>query len=529
MNPIIKDNIKNVVVLMLENRSFDHLFGDFPGVNGIQSGGLYNLLNPAQPSLNIFRPNPVTTLTQPDFNPHHPFPYMMHDLFGPTAVGYVGGNIQWQSSAPPFLAPGNMNGFVAVNPTTITGPDTASVMSYFSYLPKDTPGRLNVLHTLAEEFVLCDNWFCDTPSETVPNRHFMHAATNMGYNDTDSWPGYEPGPGSPSPNEAILWNAKTIYQQLDSMNPQGSNPNWAMYGFPQDEYDSGMYAYTASLPQANRSIFDFPVDVLTGNLPFYTFIMPSLLFGLPHSPRGNANGNSMHPSGDVRLGENLVASIYNILRNSPLWENTLFIITFDENGGIYDHILPPPATAPDQYQYKVNNRVLFDYSILGPRIPALLISPWLAKGNIDPSQYQNTSILRFAQDLFAAQNNISPVSYLTQRDGAAQSFASSPAWLGSMRTSCPQLIPLHEGFPNWGTEMTDPYGDDPYSGPGIPGVTKPAPSAIHFAETYCSQYPGHPDSGKPLARSFDSHEELVKYMIERRRAARAFYKKGSKS
>jgi phospholipase C len=548
MNSTITDNIKNVVVLMLENRSCDHLFGDFPGVDGIQNAQP-NLTNPEDPKSTSYGPYPVTVTTQPDFSPGHAFQYMMRDIFGPACIGYCNGSaIPDQPSLPTYYPAQTMCGFVRVN-LPDTSAETDPVMSYFQYLPDGDPGRLNVLHTLAENFVLCDNWFCDTPSETVPNRLFVHAATNMGNNDTGTWPGYEYPPQDNEPAEPALYAANTIYQQLDAINPGGTN--WAMYGFPQDEYDSGMFAYTASNPQANRSIFDLPVDVLTGNLPFYTFIMPSLLFNTG-SRGGSPNGNSMHPDGDVRLGENLLASVYNILRNSPIWQNTLLIVTFDENGGIYDHKQPPPATPPDVYSYYPPpppppsplppGEPLFDYSMLGPRIPALLISPWLATSSstrgsyqIDSSQYQNTSILRFVQDLFAAQNESAPVPSVTKRDASAMSFATSQYWLTTASTNCPQIIPLYQGFPNWGTELTDPNGDDPYSGPFIQGLSKtsqtvPPPLALHLAKEYCSGYPGHPDSGKPLTRAFATHAELIAYMQERKMAARAFYRRaGSRS
>ncbi|MBC3910939.1 alkaline phosphatase family protein [Undibacterium umbellatum] len=251
--------------------------------------------------------------------------------------------------------------------------------------------------------------------------------------------------------------------------------------------------------------------------------MPSLLFSTGEH-EGSANGNSMHPCSDIRLGENLIASVYNVLRNSPIWEETLLIVTFDENGGVYDHVLPPAVCAPDSYGYYSNKKLLFDYTMLGPRIPALLISPWLEKGVVDSTQYRNTSILRFVQDLFAAQNQVAEAPSLTQRDLNANSIALS-AWRATPHEHCPAFIKPHVGFANWGTEMTDPNGDDPYSGPYIHRVTKPVPPvALDFAKAYCSQYPGHPDSGKPLEQLFKSQSEMLRYMTERRHAARKFYR-----
>jgi phospholipase C len=564
MNSDIVNNIRHVVVLMMENRSFDHLFGDFPGVNGITSG-LPNLLFPNLENSPAYPPYPVNVTAQPNptpndglFDPGHGFGAMMTDIFGPSAIGYTHatGPISTTGTySPPPYGPAVMGGFVNTN-NVMDANDNATVMSYFQYLPDGSPGRLNVLHTLAENYVLCDNWFCDTPSMTMPNRNFVHLATNRGYNDFN--PQSYVGPGRPEGEEQEyapnLYDTPTIYKLLDTMLPNTIGSNWAMYGFPGDEYDSAVFSYTSPafvgdipLPNfvnANRSIFDFPIDVLTGNLPFYTFIMPSLLFGSIW-----AAGNSMHPNGDVRLGENLIASLYNVLRNSPIWNDTLLIVTFDENGGIYDHVMPPVnITAPDTYKYFGINGQVFDYTMLGPRIPALLISPWVQKRVICSDQLQNTSILRFVEDLVAAQTD-QPASSLTRRDGTAPSFENSDIWTTSARTCCPETIALYGGFPHWGTTLTDPHGDPwgtgpephnyagPYTGPYIPAnppvgldstedpghFVAEGSAAYQFAKEYCAYYPGHPDSGQPLSRKFRSLRDLRDYMTERRRAARNHY------
>lgn len=634
MNSNIINNIKHVVILMMENRSFDHLFGDFPDVNGI-TDNMYNLADPSDSKSKKYKPYQVNVTAQPNFNPGHAFGAMMPDIFGPYAVGYThaGGAFSATGTlSPPPHGPNYMCGFVYTNPATDAN-GNATVMSYFEYfLPPvppnpPNPDRLNVLHTLAENFVLCDNWFCDTPAMTMPNRNFVHLATNLGYNDFN--PSSYVAPGHPEGGEANnLYAAKTIYELLDTALPSTAGSNWAMYGFPSDEYDSAMFRYTSpgftqgppppNFVNANRSIFDFPIDVLTGNLPFYTFIMPSLLFGITTVSAKWADGNSMHPNGDVRLGENLIASVYNVLRNSPIWNETLLIVTFDENGGTYDHVLPPggpgtpPVTAPDGMNYlgwfiqtleggrfelhwgngdpsvgngtyttggtwtdgvtsgtisgatnttpiiitsstplppdrsqvtisgvqgntAANSPVLFDYSMLGPRIPALLISPWV-QNTICGDQLQNTSILRFVEDLAAAQSG-QTVPPLTQRDAAAPSFETSNIWAPSPRTDCPETIALYPGFPNWGTALTDPHGDSVGTGPYIPpsppdgqgstydtdGFVAELSAAYQFAKEYCAYYPGHTDSGQPLSRKFRSLRDLRDYMTERRRAARRYY------
>ena len=174
--------IEHIVVLMFENRSFDHLFGAFPGANGLldENGcvkpGICNLADPtrpAGPSNQTYLPAEIT----PDVPLQHDFDHnfgngMMQELFGPGTTG-------WKAHAPinaPVTYPWRNSGFVStiaynVHPPVISGPQA---MSYYQY------GSLKVLHALASEFVLCDNWFCDMPGDTLLNRFFMHTAQTDG-------------------------------------------------------------------------------------------------------------------------------------------------------------------------------------------------------------------------------------------------------------------------------------------------------------------------------------------------------------
>jgi phospholipase C len=599
MTKDIRDKIKHVVVLMLENRSFDHIMGDFPGVDGIKNA-TDNLLNPGSaeslPSNPGYPPYPIDVDTQPlgaGFDPDHSFAGMMIDLFGPGTSGCFSAGSPPKpqpSPTPPTYNPQQNCGFVnrnnfegtvsgatnaspivvttmqspptgsvvtisgvigntaanntAANPAwtvthidattfsldnsqgngTYTGGGTwtwAPVMSYFRYVaaakfghPQES-GRLKVLHGLAEEFCLCEKWFCDVPCCTIPNRMFVHAATTQGYMGPNY--GYQP-----------TYTAESIYEKLSH-----HGRDWAMYYYaPGDERDTIMYQNIAGLPQAQLPIESFPADVAAGKLPFYTFIMPSLMASGPQ-----AKGNSMHPNADVRWGENLVAETYNCLRNSRFWENTLLVITFDENGGIYDHVPPPPTVNPDGINYYTTwpiefskqgryttfelkgsngnapyagggtwtlgglpvagrpsgsvtgatqkspivittatalpatatqvtifgvqgntnaNSEVFDYTLLGPRIPVILVSPWLDRGIDRTEHYQNTSILRFVQDLVDPLSTI----HLNERDRNAKSFAHLFT-RESPRTDCPASIDGYGDQFNWGGSVTSAAGYSP--------------------------------------------------------------------
>ncbi len=499
MTKTINGKIKHIVVLMFENRSFDHMLGGLPGVNGVLQAdrtvnpAFYNTMSPKvqpDPMSNppVF-PTPIDlsgqSMISHDFN--HDFgDGMMPDLFGPGTTGYVNGV---PINAPAITYPANNSGFLSTIAYNANGqPNGPGVMSFFE---KDS---LKVFHQLASEFVICDNWHCDLPGHTKPNRSFMHCATcgDLGIDDDNS--GTE--------------DAKTIYEQIEQM-----GYDWKMYT-PGGWLDSNFLEGIINSPYTNVPIAQFTVDVKNGNLPFYSFLMCGL---------GAHPDSSMHPANRVEPGENFLAAIYNVLRNSAHWDDTLLVVNFDENGGIYDHVLPPQTVSPDPARpiyYGTNNdgsQAKFDFSLLGVRIPALLISPWLSKG-VDSTLYQNTSILRYLQDLIASP--ASPVLSLTQRDAKANSIAGvfnahgSPA----MRTDCPSSVVGYADF--GGGNIDDPNAFKPTQ-----EHLQQAPLAymISLAKEYLGGLPGHADSAKPMKGTFANNAELIDYANERVEAAKKYF------
>ncbi|MBL7732637.1 MAG: hypothetical protein JNM88_15780 [Chitinophagaceae bacterium] len=498
MANLLEDKIKHIVVLMFENRSFDHMLGGMPGVNGVlQPDGTvnpayYNTMNPTTPPDPVS--NPATIPIPIDLNGqsglNHDFNHnfgdgMMPDLFGPGTNGYIKGVAQ---NAPATTYPATNSGFLSTIAYNVDGypPNGPSVMSFFEF------GSLKVFHTLASEFVVCDNWHCDLPGHTKPNRCFMHCATsgNIGIDD----------------NNGGTEQDKTIYEQIEEM-----KYDWKMYT-PGGWLDSGFLYRIMNNPDAKVPIAQFCKDLKEGTLPFYSFLMP----GLNLDP-----DTSMHPANRVEPAENYLAAVYNALRNSPYWENTLLIINFDENGGMYDHVMPPAAVPPDPsapVQYDTDepegNTCEFDFSLLGPRIPVILISPWLTKG-IDSALYQNTSILRYVQDYIASTSDI--FLSLTQRDAKATSIAGVFEKFGrsDMRNDCPAFI---EGYPNFkGGDICNPEAHKPSA-----AFLQQAPAdyAVSLAEEYYNTLPGHADSGKPFPKTFSTNAELYEYVDERIEAAK---------
>jgi phospholipase C len=274
-------------------------------------------------------------------------------------------------------------------------------------------------------------------------------------------------------------------------------------------------------------IANFFSDLANETLPFYSFIMC-------WNDLGQTLDTSMHPDSIVESGENLLACVYNRLRASHYWENTLLIVNFDENGGMYDHKTVPAASPPEigapvsTFQWKGDpTKYSFDFSVLGPRTPVILISPWLQAG-ICSNQLQNTSILRFVQDLLTplAPGTVS----LTERDRNAPSIAPvfdyANFGLAEIRKDCPSDIPLYVG-----TSQTPVITQAQIMGDSEPSLEQlAAPPASHIVQVtrkYLSGLPGHPDSGKPITRSFATVGELCAYAKERRDAALADIRKGN--
>jgi phospholipase C len=544
------DNIQNVIVLMFENRSFDHLLGAMPKVDGLlNSAGVvnpefYNTKKPLEPINETqgpdynppFRPmeivpklgnellpnNEATVFCGNDFN--HDFSLgMLNDLYGPAATGIIAGQPippdqkpTWPKTNSGFLSsPGNHDG-----PSPIPG-----VMSYFQW------NSMQVFHTLAQNFVVCDAWRCDMPGHTAPNRAFMHCATtgSLGIDDNDD-AASTPYPG---PQGFPIVDRLTIYEQIQNYATKSNNPKftWKMY-WPGGICDTDwLNAQVFSQQYENNpngsNVTQVPIanlfkDLKSGNLPFYSFIMCWNDVG---------PDTSMHPNAIVESGENLLACVYNALQASSYWGNTLLIVNFDENGGLYDHRGVLPASRPDPFdpilywQWPSDPKTYaFDFSVLGPRTPVLLISPWLAPG-ICNKQLQNTSILRFVQDLMTP-SQLGSLS-LTERDRHALSVAPVFGEFGvqTMRTDCPTNLALYTS--TFATRViTEKEIIDDSDPTAEQLAARPAPHIVKVTKKYLAGLPGHPDSGKPITRIFTTVGEMRAYAKERRDAALAEIRKG---
>lgn len=352
----LKD-IEHWVVLMMENRSFDHLFGylAMPGIDNLTGGGTYACDGIDGNDAYVFASTAAKTdfITKPD--PGHGFTDVCDQIFG---------------LGKDATSPATMRGFVQSFKERMKAPNPLDVMRCFR--PQDIP----VLTTLAQNFVVCDRWFCSVPSSTWPNRYFMHAATSMGWADLSNKQCGQLMDGE------MKFDAPTLFGRIDK-----ANRNWRVY-FHNPPHASTLTELSSTwdgeLDQDHWREFDpgnslpgFDEDVGNGDLPFYTFIEPQFDPVDPNNPM--IPDNSGHPSGDFKRAQELIREVYNSLRSSDLWLSSALIVLFDEHGGFYDHVVPP--SVPPELTYPPKGPFRFDR--LGPRVPAVVISPWVQQGVVD--------------------------------------------------------------------------------------------------------------------------------------------------
>jgi phospholipase C len=387
--------INHVVVLMLENRSFDHVLGALksqnPTIAGALDGEFSNRVDPAVPTSTNVSVGPATAYAMP-FDPGHEFEDVQIQLYGRAACA--------DRKAAPRTIPALMNGFVYSAENAAKVPlDAGIVMQCFH------PERLPVLTALANNFALFNYWHSSLPGPTWPNRFFVHAGTSGGLSDSPSDPDIIAGYSFP---------AGTIYKRLAD-----AHMDWRIYhdGLPQTAgIDTLRTEYLNIFTKNFRDMRYFEGD-LASQWPEYVFIEPSYDTGNEY-----VNGNSMHPLNDVRKGEQLVKRVYEAIRGSRLWPDTLLVITCDEHGGFYDHVPPPTAVSPGGDQRYTDAANDFAFDLLGVRVPAIAVSPYTAKNTVigqSPADcYDHTSVLATVQKRFG-------LSPLTNRDAAAPTLAAA--------------------------------------------------------------------------------------------------------
>jgi phospholipase C len=375
--PIGLDNLKHIVVLMLENRSFDHMLGwlqspeyQIDGIDGTQ-------FNQDSKGENIRATSDAEYSGDYDPDVAHDFLDVNQQIFG--------------TQTPADDAIPTMGGFVA-NYGEVSG----SVSKSHGVMKGFKPSKVPVLSALAQNYALCTRWFSSVPGPTLPNRAYAHAATSVGHVDmTINW-----------------WKeSKTIYELLVDHQHTAK-----IY------YSDATMALTFGGMLDRQSLFFIPDfdqffrDCKSNNLPEYCFLEPRYNSGGGDDP---VEASDQHPDHDVQAGELLLHDVFKaITSNTDTWKSTLLVIIYDEHGGLFDHVAPPAAPPPDALK---SANPPFSFDRLGVRVPAVLVSPYIEPGTIvSDTVFDHASLAATARKVFLGAGWED--TFLTQRDRFANTF-----------------------------------------------------------------------------------------------------------
>ena len=402
------DQLKHIVVLMMENRSFDHMLGSLKAVNAQIDGITDQLSNPDTTGAQVKAQPKAEFQSQLQPDPDHHFPAVDLQIFG-------------GDTSPGRAA--NMQGFVKsyFNQQRDVG-HSQKIMYYF------TQEQLPVLTTLALEFAVFNRWFSSIPGPTICNRAFAHFGTSFGRVDLN--PVYL--------NEPF----KSIYRRLIDANPKHTAK---VYYYDTTSSTMEVVNLLQDQPELFGTYQQFLKDCQNGQLPDYSFIEPN--YNDHDTADGEEIANDQHPDHNVQAGEIFIATVYNAIKqNADLWKSTALLITYDEHGGIYDHV-PPPHCPADQFKASANDTgtgVEFDFDRLGVRVPAVLVSPWIPKGTIVDRVFDHASIPATVTKFFLGDyaprspRETSADVFIEPNQGSVDP-ARNLLSLDTMRTDCPDF------------------------------------------------------------------------------------------
>ncbi|XP_057955158.1 non-specific phospholipase C2 [Malania oleifera] len=396
--------IKTVVVLVMENRSFDHMLGwmkqlnpEINGVDGTQSNPISAAVGGGGSPRIFFKDQ--AHFVDPD--PGHSFQAIREQIFGSNDT----------SADPP-----PMDGFVQQACSINCSSMPQAVMNGFD------PDKIPVYKSLVSEFAVFDRWFASVPASTQPNRLFVHSGTSAGAT-------------SNIPKLLIKgYPQKTIFEVLDD-----AGISFGIYY--QNIPATLFYRNLRKLKYVTKfRSYDlvFKNHARKGKLPNYVVVEQRYM----DSKLEPANDD--HPSHDVGQGQRFVKEVYETLRASPQWNETLFLITYDEHGGFFDHVPTPVHNVPSPDGIVGPEPFLFQFNRLGVRVPTIVISPWIAKGTVvhgpngsptSSSEYEHSSIPATVRKIF---NLTSP--FLTKREAWAGTFESILHTRSQPRTDCPRKL-----------------------------------------------------------------------------------------
>jgi phospholipase C len=348
----------HVVIVMMENHSFDNLLGALARSGQPRAKGLRISAKGVAHNSNPGPAGPVRSFA-----------------FGSTAQG-PNVSQSWNATHEQIDG-GRMDGFVR-------SVGAEQPMGYW------TAETLPFAYSLARTFTIANRWFCSAPCQTYPNRRFLMAGTAYGNIATTTESLFDP----PPPNGTI-WDRLAQYG-ISWRNYFTDLPSVGIIGSTVEKY-----------PENLTSISQFFADCTAGTLPSVSIVDPE--FGVAGEVGGplsklpalksiaekleTTGGDQENPQ-DMSYGEYWAYKVVKAVIESPAWPRTLMIYTYDEHGGYYDHVAPPRALAPDSIPPALGpGDIAGGYDIYGPRVPAVVLSPYARANGVTNVTHDHTSFL----------------------------------------------------------------------------------------------------------------------------------------
>lgn len=381
--------VEHIVVLMLENRSFDHMLGWSFGLSVDES----NWLDPANPGGGKVVVNRDAEFSDPTTDPGHEFVDVALQLDSPSPNGP------------------NNGGFVASYARRVaekggSSADAKAIMRCFD------PKKLPVLTRLSTQFSVCTRWHSSVPGPTWPNRFFAHAAQSDG---------------------CISGKSIDVPTIFESLAGAGRSSRIYFHDIPQALAIRSLWRLMLNEQHlfSFRRFHHFEEDVRSGDLADYTFIEPQyfelgdfdfskwymkLVKPILALYYKGTKASDQHPPHDIRMGERLIKRVYETLANSDrgYWRNTMLLVLYDEHGGLYDHIAAPADAIDPCPQGPHEGDFRFDR--LGVRVPAVVVSPYVKPGSSIDVVLDHSSICATLRRVFSLPDS------LTERDKVANTI-----------------------------------------------------------------------------------------------------------
>lgn len=339
--------LDTILVVMMENRSFDHYFQRLPEYG--------------QPDVDVA----PASFTNPDTEGN------LVSTFHQQSPCFVDTKHSWRGTHVQ-LGNGAMNGFVVSNEGDHEQPARGNLEMFAGRraMGYHDETDLPFYYWLANEFAIADRYFSSVPGPTFPNRMFLYAASSHG-----------------NVHNAVPGDFDVIVEYLEQR-----EIDWRIYADATPGL--GMYITKASLILEHvvpvEAYFE---DAAAGRLPSFAFIDPAIGVGT-----GQYDNNDEHPPALPQIGEQFVARLVDALAKSTQWSRSAMFITYDEHGGLYDHVAPPQACPPDDIPLKLSpDDPIKGLDRYGLRVPLIVVSPYARRHHVSHGVYDHTSITRFVE------------------------------------------------------------------------------------------------------------------------------------